>query len=142
MYKAIMPAIAMMLAVSPQPALAGDLPLSCKLRSGNQMTLAIRGNEVLKDGQAIKNLDPASVTVAADHIAFNQSFRTYDNAWHIDRRTLQLTFKTILKADSRAVLEEKGSCVTPVTASAPPRKKPKPVRPASLSDRIAAMLQR
>jgi len=140
MYKALIPAIAIMFAISTEPVAANDILLSCKLRSGNQMPLVISGNNVLKDGHTIKNLDQKSLTVGVGHIAFKQAFASYDNAWHINRKNLKFTFKTILKPDSRVVLEEMGSCANPVSASSAPRKRP--VTPASLSDRIAAMLQR
>lgn len=140
MYKALIPAIAIMFAASSVPAAAKDILLNCKLRSGNQVPLAISGNNVLKDGHSIKNLDQKSLTVGTSYIAFKQAFASYDNAWQINRNNLQFTFKTILKPDSRVVLEEKGSCTSAETASRMPPKKP--ATPASLSARIAAMLQR
>lgn len=140
MYKALIAAIAILVAVSSAPVAAKDIVLRCKLRSGNQMPLVISGNDVLKDGRSIKNLDQNSLKVEAGQIAFKQAFGSYENAWHINRGNLQFTFKTILTADSRVVLEEKGSCASAQTA---PRGAPRrPATPASLSDRIAAMLQR
>lgn len=140
MYEALIPAIAIMFAVSTEPAAAKDILLSCKLRSGNQVPLVISGNNVLKDGHSIKNLDQKSLTVGTSHIAFKQAFASYDNAWQINRNNLQFTFKTILKPDARVVLEEKGSCANAETASRTPQRKP--ATPVSLSARIAAMLQR
>ncbi len=139
MYKALIPAVAIMLAAPTGTVAANDILLLCKLQSGNQVPLVISGNNVLKDGHSIKNLDRKSLTVETGHIAFKQVFGSYDNAWRIDRNNLQFTFKTILKPGSRVVLEEKGSCANAETASrnAPRR----PATPASLSDRIAAMLQ-
>jgi len=140
MYKALISAIAIMVALSTGAAEAKDIVLTCKLRSGNQVPLVISGNSVLKDGHTIKNLDQKSLAVGTSYIAFNQAFGTYENAWRINRNNLQFTFKTILKPDLRVVLEETGSCANPVIASRPPPRKP--ATPASLSDSIAAMLQR
>ncbi len=138
MLKALIPAIAIVLAVSIGPAAAKDILLTCTLRSGNQVPLSISNNNVLKDRHTIKNLDQKSLTVGRSYIAFNQAFGTYDNAWRINRNNLQFTFKTILKPDSRVVLEEKGSCA--MTASRALQKKPAPAN--GLSATIAAMLQR
>ncbi len=140
MYKAFIPVIAVMFAASTEPVVANDILLSCKLRSGNQMPLVISGNDVLKDGRSIKNLEQKSLTVGTGYIAFKQAFGSYDNAWRINRNNLKFTFKTILKPDSRVVLDERGSCANAETAYRPPQKKP--ATPASLSSRIAAMLQR
>ncbi len=140
MYKALISAIAIMFAVSTEPVAAKDISLICKLRSGNQVPLVISGNDVLNDGHSIKNLDQNSLTVGTGHIAFKQAFGSYDNAWRINRNNLQFTFKTILKPDSRVVLEEKGSCANAETASRIPQRKP--ATPAGLSATIAAMLPR
>ncbi|MGO9868769.1 MAG: hypothetical protein ACLPJY_13980, partial [Rhodomicrobium sp.] len=61
MYKALIPAIAILFAASAEEAAAKDIVLSCKLRSGNQMPLVISGNNVLKDGSSIKNLERNSL---------------------------------------------------------------------------------
>ncbi len=140
MYKALIPVIAVMFAASTEPVAAKDILLSCKLRSGNQIPLVISGNDVLKDGHSIKNLDQKSLTVGTGYIAFKQAFGSYDNAWRINRNNLQFTFKTILKPDARVVLDERGSCANAGLASRGPQKKP--ATPAGLSATLAAMLQR
>lgn len=139
MNKALYSAIAILLAGFLQSAAAKDIVLSCTLRSGNRLPLTISDKKVLKDGQTIKNFDQRSLVVGPSYITFNQAFTTYDNAWSINRNNLKLTFKTILKSDSKVVLEDTGSCAY---AAAAPRLTQKRFTPGTgLSATIAAWFQ-
>jgi opacity protein-like surface antigen len=140
MSKALYPAIAVAFAASACPAVAADVSLTCTLRSGNTVPLTITGKKVLKGGRALSNFEPKSFISGTTYIRFNQSFDTYSNAWSINRNNLQVTFKTILKADSRVVLEENGSCASAAAASLQAEKKP--AAGTGLSSTIAAMFRR
>lgn len=140
MSKALYPAIAIVFAASVAPAAADDVSLACSLRSGNALPLTIGEKKVLKGGHPLKNFDRKSFVAGSTYIQFNQSFDTYSNAWTINRGNLQVSFKTILKADSRVVFEENGSCATGAAASLPTQRKP--ATEPSLTATIAAMLRR
>ena len=140
MSKALYPAIAIVFAASVAPAAADDVSLACSLRSGNTLPLTIGEKKVLKGGHPLKNFDRKSFVAGSTYIQFNQSFDTYSNAWTINRGNLQVSFKTILKADSRVVFEENGSCATGAAASLPTQRKP--AAEPSLTETIAAMLRR
>ena len=71
-------------------------------------------------------------------ITFNQSFRTYRNAWTIDRDYRQIGFKTNLNDGSHVVLEDKGSCASAAAAPQQARRKPE----TGFQATIAAMLGR
>ena len=119
MNKAILLAIAVMLAVQAGKACAKDILLTCSLPAGARLTLAINRRQILQSGHAMKNLDPKSIALGKRYIAFNQSFNTYTNAWTIDRNTLKYSVKTILKPGSRIVIDEKGSCANAAAKSRP-----------------------
>lgn len=138
MNKALYPAIAIAFAACMEPAAAQDVSLICTLRSGNRLPLTIAGRKVLKDGRALKNFDRNSFVAGPARITFNQSFRTYRNAWTINRDYRQIGFKTILKDGSHVVLEDKGSCTS--AAAAPQQAQRKPA--TGFQATIAAMLGR
>jgi opacity protein-like surface antigen len=137
MGKALFLAMAIVLAAS-APAAADDVSLACTLRSGNTLPLTIAGKKVLKGGQPLRNFDPKSFSEGTAYIRFSQDFGSYGNAWTINRDNLQITFKTILKADSSVVLEENGACTSQEAASLLAQKKPAP----GLSDVIGAWMRR
>ncbi len=139
MNRALYPTIAIALAACMEPAAAQNISLICTLQSGNKLPLKIDGNRVLKDGHLLKNFEPKSFVAGPARIAFNQRFPTYHNAWSIDRGSLQIGFKTILKDGSHVVLEEKGSC----TSAVPPQQAQRtPENGTGLQATIAAMLGR
>ena len=140
MRKALYPAIAMVLAASAAPAAADDVSLTCTLGSGNIVPLTIAGKKVLKGGHVLTNFDPKSFTAGDTYIRFSQSFDTYSNAWTINRSTLQVTFRTILKADASVALEENGSCASGGATSLQAQKKPE--AEPGITETIAAMLRR
>ncbi len=140
MNRALCPAIAIALAAWLEPAAAHDLSLVCTLQSGNRLPLTIGDGKVLKDGHPLRNFDRKSFAASPARIAFNQSFDTYSNAWSIDRETLQISFKTVLKAYSRVVLEEKGTCSG--APAAPQQAQRKLPARADLPGAIASMLGR
>ncbi len=140
MNKALYPAIAIALTACIGPAAAHDLSLVCTLESGNRLPLTIGDGKVLKDGHPLRNFDRKSFAASPARIAFNQSFRTYGNAWRIDRNTLQISLKTILKRSSRVVLEEKGTCTG--APPAPQQAQRTPPARADLPAAIASMLGR
>ncbi len=140
MHKGLYTAIAITFAASVAPAAADGVSLTCTLRSGNTLPFTIAGKQVLKGGRLLKNFDQKSFVAGPTYIRFSQSFSTYSNAWSINRNNLQVSFKTILKADSRVVLEENGSCAGTPAASLQANRKP--ATETGLSATIAAMLQR
>jgi hypothetical protein len=93
-----------------EQAKANDILLSCTLRPGNRLALGIGNGHVVKSGMPLQKLDPKSVAIGQGYITFNQSFKTYDNTWRINRATLKVSIKTVLKDNRRVVLDEKGSC--------------------------------
>jgi opacity protein-like surface antigen len=122
MSKSFYVAIAITLAIS-SPAGADDLSVSCTLRSGNTVPLTVSGKKVLKSGQLLKNFDQKTFSEGETYIRFAQDFGSYGNAWTINRNNLQISFKTILKADASVVLEENGSCTSVEAGAQQPQKK-------------------
>ncbi len=110
MKSAFLPAIATLVMLSTASVEAGDIALHCTLKADNRLPLGIRKHDVLKSGIHLKNLDQNSVSIGPRTITFRQAFGTYYNAWRINRSTLRIHFKTVLKPAARVVIDESGSC--------------------------------
>ncbi len=133
MNKAILPFVVILFAVCLEQAKASGIFLTCTFPAGPSVALEINKKSVLKSGKPIKNLNQNSVEIRGRYITFNQAFNTYNNAWRINRNTLKVDFKTVLKRDSRVVLDEKASCAsTAVASQLPPRRRASRL-PATLS---------
>ncbi|MGO9170852.1 MAG: hypothetical protein ACLP7P_02645 [Rhodomicrobium sp.] len=133
MKKAILSAIAIISCAYMEQVEAAGIQLNCTLRVGNKLALEIKDKNVLKGGRPVTNLDPKSVVVGTRYITFNQAFGTYYNAWRINRNTLKVGFKTVLKPQRLVVLDEAGACANTVTAPREAQKSHSPGWAAALS---------
>ncbi|MGO9546421.1 MAG: hypothetical protein ACLPPF_16700 [Rhodomicrobium sp.] len=133
MNKTSLPIVVILFAVCLGHAHANGIFLTCEFPVGPRVALEINKKSVLKSGKPIKNLNQRSVAIKGRYITFNQAFNNYNNAWRINRNTLKVDFKTVLKRDSRVVLDEKGSCANAAIAAQPPQRRRASSLPASLS---------
>ncbi len=61
---------------------------------------------------------------ATRYIRFNQAFGAYYNAWRINRKTLKVDLKTVLRPRRLVVLDEAGTCANTGAALRQARKSP------------------